>query len=620
MSAPLENFCYDTSIENLSTKDVMRWIFFFVHIIAALLPLSVFAESTIAYFVEFEGVEDSKLLKLLKTRSQLVGTKKPPPSLSALRHRAEADVPELLKVLKAFGYYEAKIDFCIDEKVPKTRVLIYISTGPLYKVASFSLDLISADILAEELCQKIDTTELGIRIGAPMQSQEILRAKEKLLLKLSQNGYPLALLKKEEVIADGKTHLVTIHFQVDTGPLCLFGPVEITGATDIEKNWLLRKLAWHEGDLYNKDCLQETQKALIETGLFSTVIVTPGKVPDQKGSLPLNMELVQTLHRSINAGISYQTEFGPGITFAWECRNVAGEGEILRIQGDLTKLSHAGIISYRVPDFRRAHQNLSTDLEALQEKIEHVYHEKAYRLTSRLERRIGEHLRFSIGGRVEKMFVSESLQNGSSSLFQIPLYVGWANVNNLLNPTKGISLDYTLFPTVNFTKSLHLYMEQKFCFGSYFLVTKRSQFFTLAQKITLGTILSKGLHDVPLPERLLGGSEDDLRGYGYLTVSPLGINAAGKRQPLGGRSAIYYTLETRFRITDSIGLVPFFDLGHVWLNVLPEFHGKWRKSVGLGLRYFTFVGPLRFDVGFPLNRRVGLDNSWRVLVSIGQSF
>ena len=589
-------------------------------LILLFLPLFLIFSEEISYVVEFEGLDDNQVLKAIKSVSQLTVLKKPPPSLTALRQRAESDVPGMLKVLRAYGYYEAKVDFCIEETIPKIRVLVYVSTGPLYTINSFVLDLTSPETLDESICQKLELPSLGIRIGMAARSKTIIDAGNRLLAILAENGYPLNKLVDREVVVNGKTHLVDVQLKVGTGSRCFFGPMEIVGQKEVKEPWIRRKIQWKEGDLYDCRKLQAMQKSLIETGLFSSVVVVPNGEPDGHGLLPLKMELAETLHRNVSGGFSYQTKFGPGITFGWEHHNIGGEGQVISLHGDVTKISHSGILSYRVPDFRQAGQDLASQFQAMHEEIQHVYTAKTYSLTSRLERRISAHLRFSIGGRIERLFVSASLQNGNFSLVQMPLYVGWANVNNVLNPTSGISLDYFLYPSVNFHKMGKFYIEQRFSQGCYFPMVKHREILTLAQKITFATIYSTHLSDIPIPERLLGGTEEDMRGYGYLTVSPLRRSHSGKLKPLGGRSAIFYTFETRFRVSESLGLVPFFDFGNVWLQILPPFKGKWLKSVGLGLRYFTFIGPLRCDIGFPLNRRPGLDNRWRVLVSIGQSF
>ncbi|MBN9008601.1 MAG: BamA/TamA family outer membrane protein, partial [Rhizobiales bacterium] len=47
--------------------------------------------------------------------------------------------------------------------------------------------------------------------------------------------------------------------------------------------------------------------------------------------------------------------------------------------------------------------------------------------------------------------------------------------------------------------------------------------------------------------------------------------------------------------------------------------GQLRYSAGLGLRYYTGIGPVRLDVAFPLNRRPD-DARYGIYVSLGQSF
>jgi translocation and assembly module TamA len=190
----------------------------------------------------------------------------------------------------------------------------------------------------------------------------------------------------------------------------------------------------------------------------------------------------------------------------------------------------------------------------------------------------------------------------------------WSSANSLLNPTRGATLEYTLTPAVNVAAAKDIYLVQEFVESAYLSLDDKSRV-VLAEKLTYGFIFSNGLSAIPLCKRFLGGSEQDLRGYRYQTVSPL---VDGK--PIGGRSAIYITFETRLRLTETIGLVPFFDMGSVWTTEYPTKHGKWFKSAGLGFRFFTFMGPFRADLAFPIDRRKHIDPVYKVLVSIGQMF
>ncbi len=574
----------------------------------------------VAYLVDFEGLEDKHALQIIKSQSELTTLKKAPSSLNALRYRAEEDIPGMLKILRALGYYEAKITIRVEETFPQARVIVYISSGPLYTIDTYTIHFFSKALNEEIVMETLSLPAIGIYPGMTARSNAIQNAETKILKELANNGYPLASLTSQDIVATAASHSLAVTVYVDTGPFCRFGSLTIEGNESVKTRWFKNKILWRKGDIYNQQLVDRTQKELIETGLFSSVLISPANMPDADQLLPMGLEVGETLHRNVSAGISYQTVFGPGATFGWENRNVGGEGQIIRLQGDITRISHTGILSYRIPNFRRKDQDFNSQLQAMQETIHPTYAKQAYSLTGSVERHVTPFLRMAVGGRFEKMFVSESLQNGQFWLAEIPLFVGWSNVNNILNPTRGMNIGYNFSPALNFDRSWHGFLEQKLTLGNYLSVLPRTDFLVLAQQITIGSILSQHLKDIPLPERFLGGSEDDLRGYSYLTVSPLRRNANGKRKPLGGRSAIYYSVETRFRITENFGVVPFFDLGNVWLRIVPPFDGKWRKSIGLGLRYFTFFGPMRCDIGFPLDRRHGIDHKWRILVSIGQTF
>ena len=77
--------------------------------------------------------------------------------------------------------------------------------------------------------------------------------------------------------------------------------------------------------------------------------------------------------------------------------------------------------------------------------------------------------------------------------------------------------------------------------------------------------------------------------------------------------------ELRTRITENIGLVPFVEGGAVTTDVVPTFDTPLQWAAGIGLRYFTVIGPLRFDVAVPINARP-TDDDFEFYISIGQAF
>jgi translocation and assembly module TamA len=89
---------------------------------------------------------------------------------------------------------------------------------------------------------------------------------------------------------------------------------------------------------------------------------------------------------------------------------------------------------------------------------------------------------------------------------------------------------------------------------------------------------------------------------------------------VGGRSLALSSVELRLKLTERIGLVGFLDGGNVYESSYPDFSTPFLWGTGVGLRYYSPVGPFRLDVAFPLDKRPGIDDSFQIYVSLGQAF
>ncbi len=569
----------------------------------------------LSYQVEYIGVENPAALKTIKATTHLSTLKKTAPeSISALRYRAESDVEDIIKILHSYGYYEARVEIKIEDTVSEAVVLVYVRSGPAYTVSSFDVSLFECtkDHCVE--CPELSNAELGVQIGQPISAENILNAEVKALQTLSLCGYPLAFIADSSVVADGDTKTVAVHLDIDAGPKTRFGPLNVQGNAHVKRLYVEQKLEWKEDDVYSSDKVEETQRALMDSGLFSSVAISHSDIPSPDGKLPMNIEISESKHRSIYGGVSYQTYYGPGVTAGWEHRNIRGMGQRLSLRGDLTKRSHSGVATYLIPNFCKIGQDYVWEAEALYLNI-FPYSERSYSLTNRFEKRFSKKMRIAFGVEGEKLFVHSSVLDGDYWLVEFPLFLAYNGSNSLLNPTKGFNFEYKATPTASVGWRKRGYTMNQFALGHY-LPLIASHYLVLAQQISGGFFFSGDVDTIPVPKRFFGGSEEELRGYTYYSVSPLNKH----NKPIGGISALYYTFEARVRFTKTVGVVPFFDMGNVSDSKFLTVQGKWRKSVGFGIRYFSFVGPFRLDIGFPLDPRKGIDKKYRVLISIGQTF
>ena len=138
-----------------------------------------------------------------------------------------------------------------------------------------------------------------------------------------------------------------------------------------------------------------------------------------------------------------------------------------------------------------------------------------------------------------------------------------------------------------------------------------------AGRIRLGTIVGADAFDIAPSRRFYSGGGGSVRGYGYQQLGPKDVDG----DPIGGRGLAEFALEARIRLKQfggNFGVVPFFDGGSLTTKTMPG-SGIGVSRRALGVRYYSLFGPIRIDLGVPLNRQKG-DGPVAVTVSLGQAF
>lgn len=582
------------------------WIFSCLPLLAIALP----------YEVRFIGLEDRDALQAVLESSELVSLQhRPPASINGLRYRISSDIPSLIQILHAYAYYEAeitsKIEFLENESV---RVDLLIQPGPQFLLSGYDVYSGECKHLAHIThCCPFTPEQLGLKLGSPALSANIINAELNVLYELARCGHPLAYIDKRRVEVNMADTSVKADSCVQEGPFATFGPITYFGIEDINPRFIQRKISWKEGCPYDTDLITETQDRLLKTELFSAVFISHGDKVDEYGNLPIKMRITEAKHKKIALGAFYATVNGFGGNASWTHRNIRGMGEILSITAEYAQRSYAGNITYKKPDFLRFDQTYRALAEINHENI-HPYHSLSYRFANYIERPVPPYSFFSAGLKIDHIHVTNSATNGTYLVMGLPLFGKYERIENLLDPKQGYTLVYSMTPYQSLFKAHVRFVKQRFT-GTCYIPIFPNHRLILALRLQAGSIAGTAQENVPMTKLFFGGSENELRGYKYQTVSPL----RGKT-PLGGRSAIFSSVEMRFRIMESIGIVPFADFGTVSLSSAPQFDEKWFKSLGVGLRYFSFFGPLRFDVGFPLNRRKGIDSAFQIYASVGQAY
>ncbi|MBY0509373.1 MAG: BamA/TamA family outer membrane protein, partial [Rhodospirillaceae bacterium] len=298
-----------------------------------------------------------------------------------------------------------------------------------------------------------------------------------------------------------------------------------------------------------------------------------------------------------------------------------GNAEKLETTLDGTQLEQTATAALTRPHFFRHGQSLKLAAQGKRSDTD-AFQGYSGTLYAGLERGLGED--WLVGAGIS--FDGASLtQTGATSrsylaglpmtLVRAPRIVTRVVPENFVDQTEGWRMRLAATPYSGALDKTVAFFKGEAEGDVYFPIDER-QWYVLAARLKVGTLLGEDIEHVPADKRFYGGGGGSVRGFGYQLISPL--DAAGT--PIGGRSLIETSVEARIKVTNTIGFVPFIDAGAVSSSSLPGKNARLAIGAGIGARYYTGVGPLRVDFAVPVNPRGGRDKGFQFYLSFGQAF
>lgn len=566
----------------------------------------------IAYTAQLTGVEEDSLRELLTGSLQLLALQdRPPPSLAALRRRAEEDRERLQKALRSEGFYDAAIELSIDEDARPVAVTLDVATGPVYLLEDYDIRYLGEAPPPEA---RPDLDALGLHIGMPARAPAIVAAESALTARLAGAGYPFAAVAKRRSVVDHDMTTMSVTVEVDSGPLAQFGETRFEGVETVEEDYLKAVLEWREGARYDPQKVEATRAALAETGLFTSVRVASAAEVEPDGRLPMIVRVTERPARSIGFGASFSSSEGLRGDAFWEHRNLFSRNERLRLDLIASEIEQSFKGVLRKPNFLRRKHTLIVDGQIANRTTE-AFDERSASTGLAVERPWREHLRLRAGPTLEYSEIEDEAGERTFQLLGFNFGATRDDTDDLLNPTRGSRQDLLLTPYHAFGDDSFPFLKANLGASAYYAIDSEARF-VLAGRGRVGTLLGADTDRIPASKRFYAGGGGSIRGYEFQSVGPLD----DENDPLGGRSLLELSAELRMRVTETIGVVPFIDGGTAFDSALPDFEETLRWAAGLGLRYFTGIGPIRLDVAVPINKRENVDDDFQFYVSLGQAF
>jgi translocation and assembly module TamA len=615
--------------------------------------------ATLPYRLEFDlgqADEAKALTRTLQDASLLYRLRQDaPPDGETLARRMASDLNPLVDALWSQGYFNAEVALVVDGvtlKVgaePDVRLIraleshrnrdavpitVSVQPGPVFALRDIAVSERSATG-SPAIAEPARVTRLNP--GDPATASALRAAQAALVDHLRAQSRPLAKVVELRPVVDHAARIMDVTYVVEPGPVAGFGDVALGDTAGIPPAVVRSFIYLEPGDPYSPKALTDTRKSIATIPAIASVRIREAESLDAAGNLPIFVEVTERPKRLIGFAARYSTIDGPAVKTYWEHRNLFGGAERLRLEGDIflapridgskitkfedferSDLGGRFSFSFLKPALGGSRYDWLLDGVATRQRVGTNrfggYTARYGNVTTAIQRRFSDTFSVQAGLEVERGQTSDVLGQVDYTLVGIPLSVKYDSTDSLLDATRGIRATASVAPYPTFLGSTVGIIQSKAAFSAYYALDRDARY-VLAGRVGLGSISGADLDDIPATRRFYAGGGGSVRGYAYRTLSPLGpLNRL-----TGGRSLFEGSVEARIKVTDTIGVVPFFDAGTAFEGSLPDFKQRLQMAAGLGLRYYTAIGPIRVDVAAPLNPRKG-DKPVALYVSIGQSF
>ncbi len=604
--------------------------------------------------IDVEG-GDKALINAVKDVSSLWKLRQDaPPDGEALARRATRDFVPVIDALWGAGYYNATVAISIDHasltigssdvgafsraaESYRNRavapITIKVAPGPLFKIRSVRIqNPAGAEFSAQELPPRI----VGLKPGDPAAASDLRAAQVRIVDYFRSQGRPLAKIQSIAPVVDHAALTMDVTMTAAPGPFARFGEATIIGPEHFDPDIVRSFLYIQPGDPYSPQALADARTSIRQIPAVGSVRIIEATSLDASGLLPYQIEVGDRLPYAVGVSAKYSTTNGPAGQAYWEDRNLFGGAERLRLQADLFYappwyVSSQSIQNFSINDLggrvsasflKPALWGTRNDLliDALGERVSTSgtgfigYEVEDADVTAALRHRFSEALSIQAGVEAQSGVATDALGKVDYTLVGIPVSLTYDSTDSKLDPTHGVRLNASATGFGSFLGSSLNLLQSKARASAYYSLDADSRF-VLAGRVGFGAMGGPSLNDIPANWRFYAGGGGSVRGYAYNSLGPTVFWGP----VVGGRSLFEASAEMRVKLTDTIGLVPFFDAGNAFASSFPNFSDHLYTAVGLGLRYYTTIGPIRVDVAFPLDRRPG-NGVAALYVSIGQAF
>jgi outer membrane protein insertion porin family len=547
----------------------------------------------------------------------------------------EKDIEAIQYLYRSNGFRDVKVESRVERnpqaKGDEVMLHLTITEGPQWFVSGVEISGVNLRDF-DFVKGLLQTTE-----GQPFSDTALVSDRDTILNFYFNSGYPDATLelKTEQ---DAAARRIAVKFEVSEGRRNFIRRVMVSGYRATRPRLIYDRIPLETGDPLSQSAIVEAQRRLYDLGIFAKVDIALQNPDGKERDKTVLYRLEEASRYSYTLGFGAQLAriggglgtfdspagapgFSPRVNFGVSRVNFKGLGHTVSFRGQLSNFQKRAFFNYYAPQFT-GNDRLNLSFTSLFDNSRDIRTFEAQRVEGSVQ--LGQ--RLSKANTVQYRFTYRRVQIDQSTLsidpaliplFSQPVRLGIASASFIRDRRDDpIESRRGSYNTIDFGFA-----------GSYFgsqsdflrLLVRNSTYHRVGKDIVLARMTTLGgmysisgrsiERDVPLPERYFSGGGATHRGFPDNQAGPRDLSTGF---PIGGKGLLMNTLELRVPLVgDNLGGVLYHDMGNVFQDLDKISFRTSQKNVqdfnymvhavGVGIRYRTPVGPVRFDIGFSPN-------------------
>lgn len=493
------------------------------------------------------------------------------------------------------GYLDVRVrepEVEIDPATSRAHVTVAIEEGEQYRFGPMQFEgdlVVPREDIEHEIADILDQ---------PYSDSRVITLRRRLQSYYQAHGYYNASVTSQALPGQEINRQIPVVIGVETGDLFEVAGINVEGLDRIRPEFMKRRFAPLEGRDYNPAALDKVFKRLMRSGLFSDLRVAPKPVSDNE--LVFDIEVTEAKARELGFSVGYGTFEGFIFGFLARDRNLFGHGRPVTFEFDISQRTLRAELSYEDPWLFNDY-NFRIGLAGRTFRFD-GYSILEFGVQSELSRQFTRHYEaglvaaanynsvFNID--IEPQFVGpeEYLVNSVGMFHRLDYR------DNPINPTQGWILSASMEYASQALGSEIDFVRGVFRLSGYYPIGPG----ILAAGMRGGVIQPLGgTSQLPIDERFFTGGSTTVRSFAERELGPKDRHDF----PIGGQATMVLNLEYDIRIIGDLGVAFFVDAGNLRSRSSQFGFGDMRYGVGMGLRYFLPIGPIRIDYGYNPDRR-----------------